>query len=310
MVADYLPEPPDDLAPGVVGTLLDEQADMQDIIATLVDLAQRKVISITEEKTGKLMVARDFTYRYENRHLPVSTFERLLLDSLFDINGEARLSELKNRFYKDLPALKRALYSEVTEHGFFARSPEKVRNQYGCLGVCLLVLAGLAGLGLWTLFGGLTGAAVLPGIGLAATALGLLLLSRFMPRKTDAGAELAARWQAFKRYLRNIDRYSDLEEHKELWDRWLPFAIAFGVDSQYIRKFEAVNAPAPGWYIPDPTLYGPYRRWYYGPGPVGQPLRPAGGGGPRRRRNAGNACRGPGRRRARRRPGRCQPRLG
>ncbi|MCY3993249.1 MAG: DUF2207 domain-containing protein [Caldilineaceae bacterium] len=278
MVADYLPEPPDDLAPGVVGTLLDEQADMQDIIATLVDLAQRKVISITEEKTGKLMVARDFTYRYENRHLPVSTFERLLLDSLFDINGEARLSELKNRFYKDLPALKRALYSEVTEHGFFARSPEKVRNQYGCLGVCLLVLAGLAGLGLWTLFGSLTGAAVLPGIGLAATALGLLLLSRFMPRKTDAGAELAARWQAFKRYLRNIDRYSDLEEQKELWDRWLPFAIAFGVDSQYIRKFETVDAPAPGWYIPDPTLYGPYRRWYYGPGPVGQPLRPAGGG--------------------------------
>ena len=280
MVADYLPEPPDDLAPGVVGTLLDEQADMQDIIATLVDLAQRKVISITEEKTGQFQVARDFIYRYENRKLPVSSFEQLLLDSLFDLRDEVRLSDLKDKFHRELPALKRALYSEVTDQGFFARSPEKVRNQYGCLGVCLLVLAGLAGLGLWTLFSGLTGAAVLPGIGLAATAFGFLLLSRFMPRKTDLGSELAARWQAFKRYLRDIDRYSDLEEQKELWDRWLPYAIAFGVDSQYIRKFEAVDAPAPGWYIPDPTMYGPYRRWYYGPGPVGRPLRPAGGGGP------------------------------
>ena len=84
LVADYLPEPPDDLAPGVVGTLLDEQADMQDIIATLVDLAQRKVISITEEKTDKFQVARDFIYRYENRELPVSSIERLLLDSLFE----------------------------------------------------------------------------------------------------------------------------------------------------------------------------------------------------------------------------------
>ena len=281
MVADYLPEPPDDLAPGVVGTLLDEQADMQDIIATLVDLAQRKVISITEETTGKFGVARDFIYRYENRELPVSAFESRLLAGLFELRGEVRLSSLKDKFHRELPDLKEALYSEVTAQGFFARSPEKVRNQYGCLGVGLLLLAGLAGLGLWTLFSGLTGAAVLPGIGLGATAFGFLLLSRFMPRKTDHGAELAARWQAFKSYLRDIDRYSDLEEQKALWDRWLPYAIAFGVDKQYIRKFEAVDAPAPGWYIPDPTMYGPYRRWYYGPGPVvGRPLRPDGGGTP------------------------------
>ena len=31
------------------------------------------------------------------------------------------------------------------------------------------------------------------------------------------------------------------------------------MDKEYIRKFEKVDAPAPGWYIPDPTLYGPYR---------------------------------------------------
>ena len=209
-----------------------------------------------------------------------------------------------------MPALKSALYDEVTAQGFFARSPEKVRNQYGCLGVCLLALAGLFGVGLMSLFGGLTGAAVLPGIGLGATAFGCLLLSRFMPRKTDEGAELAARWQAFKRYLRDIDRYSDLEEQKELWDRWLPFAIAFGVDSQYIRKFEAVDAPAPGWYIPHPTMYGPYRGWYYGAGHAGRAARPHGGGG----RAAGEALGTPlwasRRRRAWRGPGRCQPRAG
>ena len=38
MVADYLPEPPDELPPGMVGTLIDEMVDMEDIIATLVDL--------------------------------------------------------------------------------------------------------------------------------------------------------------------------------------------------------------------------------------------------------------------------------
>ena len=279
MVADYLPEPPDDLAPGIAGTLLDEQANMRDIIATLVDLAQRKIISITEEKTGKSRSERDFIYRYENRKLPVSYFEQRLLDSLFISRSHVRLTELKHRFHREVPALKRALYSEVTAQKFFARSPEKVRNQYAVLGIILLALAGLAGRGLYLLFGGLTGAAALPGIGLATTALGFLLLSRFMPRKTGRGSQLAARCQAFKNYLSDIDRYSDLEEKKGLWDRWLPYAIAFGVDKQYIRTFEKVNAPAPGWYIPDSKLYGQYRRAYYGSGSPGQSVQLNVGGG-------------------------------
>ena len=125
LVADYLPEPPADLAPGVVGTLLDEQADMQDIIATLVDLAQRKIISITEDKTGDYGVAHDFIYRYENRKLPVSPFEQRLLDSLFELRGAVRLSALKNRFHKELPDLKKALYEEVTREAFLPTVPKK-----------------------------------------------------------------------------------------------------------------------------------------------------------------------------------------
>ena len=35
LVADYLPEPPDTLPPGMAGTLLDETVDMEDVLATL-----------------------------------------------------------------------------------------------------------------------------------------------------------------------------------------------------------------------------------------------------------------------------------
>ncbi|MEI2420444.1 hypothetical protein V6O07_09225, partial [Arthrospira platensis SPKY2] len=116
-----------------------------------------------------------------------------------------------------------------------------------------LIGAGFLGFILMVALIDLTPAAILPGFGLGVTAVGFLILGRYMPRKTDKGAEIAARWQAFRTYLKDIQRYGgDLEQQKAIWDRWLPYAIAFGVDKEYIRQFEAVNAPAPGWYVPRP----------------------------------------------------------
>lgn len=289
MIADYLPEPPDDLPPGVVGTLLDETADMQDILATLVDLARRKAISITEEKKGKFFTSTDFIYRRERDDVPMNAFERLLLDRVFGKKDEVELSDLKNTFYRHLPDLRNALYKEVTDRELFVGNPEKVRNLYAAGGVVALIGAGFLGFILMVALIDLTPAAILPGFGLGVTAVGFLILGRYMPRKTDKGAEIAARWQAFRTYLKDIQRYGgDLEQQKAIWDRWLPYAIAFGVDKEYIRQFEAVNAPAPGWYVPRPDMYGPYRRWYYdtpGTGPVsgggrgpGQGMNIPGGG--------------------------------
>lgn len=284
MVADYLPEPPDELPPGLAGTLLDETVDMQDILATIVDLARRKAISITEDSTDKGWFSEtDFIYRREFDDVPLAPYEAELIKQIFGSRDQVRLSDLKNKFYKKLPIVRDAMYKAAVERGLFPQNPAVIRNFYysaGCIGI---VLAVLVGIGLTLMLAWLTPAAIFPGIGLGIFAIGLVILARAMPRKTDAGSEAAARWKAFKNYLKNIERYSNLEQQKEIWDRWLPYAIAFKVDKDYMRKFAAVNAPAPGWYFPSPTLYGPYRPWYYGgsaPGaPGGDIGSPLGGGG-------------------------------
>jgi uncharacterized membrane protein len=277
-IADYLPEPPDNLPPGLAGTLLDDSADMQDVVATVVDLARRRAISITELKEeGFFRMGTDFIYRRERDDVPLSAFESRLLKDIFGSGDEKRLSKLKNKFYKDIPDIKTAMYDDLIERGYYRSNPETVRSQFGCLGGGVMIGAGLLSVALMVLLIDLTAAAILPGIGFVAIAASLLIAARFMPRKTDAGAEAAARWKAFREYLRNIDKYADIAAQKEIWDRWLPYAIAFGIDKEYIRKFEQINAPAPGWYIPSPSMYGPYHRRYYGPGahPIGLP----GGGG-------------------------------
>ena len=265
MVADYLPEPPDMLPPGMVGTLLDEHADMEDILATLVDLARRKRISITEERSeGFLRSATDYIYRKERDDVELHPYEEQLLRSIFGSKESVRLSDLKNQFYVKLPKIKKSLYQAVVDEGLFPRSPDSTRSMYGVLAMVMIVMAVAGGFALLKIFGELTTISVFPAIGLGATALGMLILSRHMPKKTDEGAEIAARWEAFRNYLKNIDKYSDLEAQKEIWDQWLPYAIAFGFEREYIRRFEQVDAPAPGWYFPSPEEYGPYRRRYYG----------------------------------------------
>ena len=265
MVADYLPEPPDPLAPGIAGVLLDESADMQDVIATLVDLARRKAISITEvAEKGFFRTGTDFIYRRERDDVVLAPHEEKLLTGLFGRKEEVKLSDLKEKFYDKLPGIKESMYRAAVDEGLFPRSPNTTRSIYYFLGVAGIIGSVLVAVVLSAAFGDLTGAAILPGVGLGVTALGMILLARHMPRKTDRGSETAARWQAFKNYLQNIDKYSDIQAQRAIWDQWLPYAIAFGIDKQYIRKFEGVDAPAPGWYIPNPTLYGPYRRRYYG----------------------------------------------
>jgi hypothetical protein len=213
----------------------------------------------------------DFIYRREVEDVPISPFERQLMTDIFGSGHEKKLSKLKNHFYKDIPGIKSAMYDDLVARGYYRTNPEAVRTKFGCIGGAAMIVAGLLAVLLIFLFIDLSFAAICPGIGLFGIAVSMLVAARYMPRKTDAGAEAAARWKAFKEYLRNIDKYADVEAQKEIWDRWLPYAIAFGIDKDYIRKFEGVNAPAPGWYIPSPTMYGPYRRWYYGPS-SGQPM--------------------------------------
>ena len=48
--AKYVSEPPSDLSPGLVGALIDEKVDTKEVIATIVDLARRGYLEITDTK--------------------------------------------------------------------------------------------------------------------------------------------------------------------------------------------------------------------------------------------------------------------
>ncbi|HEY8597425.1 MAG TPA: DUF2207 domain-containing protein, partial [Thermomicrobiales bacterium] len=252
LVADYLREPPSDISPGIAGTLIDEQANLHDVLATFADLGRKGVIHIEEVQTpGMFGVGggHDFVVDRLDANVPLSSFEQTLLDTIFiDGSTQVKLSEVKANLIASMPRFGEQLYAEVVALGYFSVSPEKTRRRYRSFGIALIGLAAFAWLALLCTVGTMAGGLTFAAFPLGIVGLALIGLSRAMPAKTEKGAEEAAKWNAFKRYLENLEKYDKLEEAKGIFERYLPYATAFGLDKSFIQKFATVNTPAPRWY--------------------------------------------------------------
>ncbi len=276
LVADYLAAPPSNLPAAVVGTLIDERADMQDIVASIVDLARRGIIKITETQEQHffgLSTSRDFVYELLGSTQDLRRYEQTLLHSLFGNARQVNLSSLREKFYAVIPAIKDQMYDEVVKEGFFGESPQSTRRRYVVLGVFGLLLVGVLLVGVLATVGSFAAGLVCIPAGLVVLPLGLFAVASAMPKRTPKGALENAKWQAFRKYLANIEKYGNLQEAKDKFEQCLPYAIVFGLEHSWVKKFAEIGTPAPGWYIPYPPV---------GEEPYGRPAqhRPIGSAGP------------------------------
>jgi uncharacterized membrane protein len=248
-VPDHLAKPPDDTRPAVVGTLIDETAHMHDILSTLVDLARRGYLTMTETE-------RNENYEFARTDKPVTglrPFEEKMITGIFSGHSTRDLEDLRYKFASRLPAIRNALYKELEEQDFVRKSPEDVRNRYGCFAIALFVIAVAAFFLIPGFISDSLSTFFCPSAALVVTAVVLFIVGRYMPRKTKKGAQAAAYWLAFKNYLKEIEQYTDLEEATDIFEEYLPYAVAFGLERSWIRKFSTVRGTyIPPWYIPYP----------------------------------------------------------
>lgn len=255
-VPEYLSEPPETTPPAVVGTLLDEQADLRDVIATLVDLARRGYLVMEESQQEGLFGigrSRSFTFkRTDQAWANLRRFEQRLLQTLFSGNRmERSLDSLKNTFYAVIPQLQNDLYEAVVQDGFFTAKPSTTRGLWSGLGTVMFVVALVAGFAGFSVIEDISPAILCVPAAFAFIGFAAMIVGQHMPAKTRAGAEAAAKWRAFREYLENIEKYGDIEAAAECFDDYLPLAIAFGIDRSWVRRFSALNSvPIPAWYYP------------------------------------------------------------
>ncbi|MEK7495489.1 MAG: DUF2207 domain-containing protein [Patescibacteria group bacterium] len=209
------------LTPGEVGTLGDETVDMKDISATIVDLARRGYFIIDEKKKGDFYFIKGKKYGNNGGLL---SFEKKLLSGIFNTGDD--IVKLKG---KDLSwtvsDVKNKLYELVVEDKIFDKNPQTTRTKY-------YVVAGLA---LFT--------------GNFFLAIVAFLFGRAMPRKTVFGVEAKNIAFSLKNFLTSQKRQLEFQADKQMmFEKLLPFAVAFGVEKIWAKRFESLNITQPNWY--------------------------------------------------------------
>jgi uncharacterized membrane protein YgcG len=247
--------PPEGMSPAEAGTLVDEAAAMRDITATIVDLAVRGYIVIEEkEKSGMMGLLHNKEYVFHLKKgvkewASLKPHELVLLAGIFS-NGllpDVELSSLQNEFYTKLPGIKNGIFEELMHHGYFQHRPDYVRSTFVGGG---LVLGGLFFF-LGNALANKMGMAPAPFFVAAILSAGIIVgFGWIMSARTADGAKALASVLGFEDFLTHVeaDHMDRISQTPETFEKFLPYAMALGVEKKWVGAFQNIYTQPPSWY--------------------------------------------------------------
>ncbi|WP_235523398.1 DUF2207 domain-containing protein [Cellulomonas sp. Root485] len=249
-------QPPEGVRPGEVGTLVDEKADPVDVTATLVDLAVRGWLRIEEvPRSNPKKKAKDWTLvQLKNKDGSLLPYEDELLASIFASSTTVKLSDLKTTFAASMAKVQDGLYDHVTESGWFRANPKSVRTAWHATGIVLVVVGAILTFFAFAAGASVAGIALVP-LAIAAVGVVVTILGNAAPARTADGTAVLAQSLGFRRYLATAEANQlRFEEGEDIFSRYLPYAIVFGLADRWARVFAELAAQGrafeqPSWYV-------------------------------------------------------------
>lgn len=236
-------ESPDGITPVQVGTLHDFNIDNRDISAELIFLAVNGYVKLERiEKTGLFGSVDYKLIQTTKAQDTLAPFQKLLLNAYFPGNvSEILLSSLKKTITQGtFTAFKSSIMDSLIAKDYFKHSPTTTRAKYIGIGVAIGFL------GFYLLSGAAT-------VSMIITALIICGFGYFMPSRTKLGAEALEKVNGLKWYIevaeqKRIEFHDAPEKTPQHFQKLLPFAMAFGLETKWAQYFKDVNIPQPDWY--------------------------------------------------------------
>ncbi|WP_394613715.1 DUF2207 domain-containing protein [Lentzea sp. JNUCC 0626] len=219
---------PDGVLPGQVGTVVDEHVDVVDVTATVIDLAVRNYLWITETDGHDWQIVRR-----NPLDASLSGYERAVAEALLPPNVEAvSVAELRGKQI-NLAAVRDKLYEDVVEKRWFVRRPDAERTKFWWAGIALAATGVVA-----TVVLALTVGNALFGLAVAVGGVALALGARSMPARTKRGSELLEHVRGLRGYLHGVTPDDVPEADRELvFSRSLPYAVVLGETERWLTTF-------------------------------------------------------------------------
>lgn len=209
------------LSPAETGTLIDERVNIKELAALIVHLAQRGHLKIVEKKKKEFDLVKHDQFDKTDKLL---SFEKHFLTKLFKDKAHVSLKN-STTLISIVNSTTDEMYEQTVSDGFFPEHPDKVRKKY-------MIIAGVA--------------AFTFNIFLAITAA---VFGRIMPRKTLDGVHASNLAKSLKNFLVSQERQLTFQAEKQvMFEKLLPYAIAFGVEKKWAERFKDLKLKDVDWY--------------------------------------------------------------
>jgi uncharacterized membrane protein len=241
--------PPDKMGPAEAGTLVMDRVEPRDITSVLVDLAVRGYIKIVEvDHKGLLFSHKDYELHLLKEQAQwgeLTDYERTLLQQVFSGGSMTHISELRNRFYTAVPLLKTQIMSALKRKGMYTLDPDSAAGLW-VVGAILVAApyAALQWLGIADFFSGVTSAIV----AIAAALLIVFLFGRELTAKSLLGAKTRVEVLGFEEFMNRVDADRLKRMPPDTFEKFLPYAMALGVEHRWAKAFDGIVQNPPSWY--------------------------------------------------------------
>ncbi len=230
--------PPEGLTAAHVGSYVDQVSNTRDIVSCIPYWASEGYLKMDYSENDTLLT--------KTRDLPIDfpSYEHLLFNELFKDGDIRRISSLKEKFYTTLHQSKSLLTKEVHDQGYYKESYIYWFKTWRIVifPFSMFVLAGV------TFF-------VLQQIpmGIAFVVLGVVGLLFGLGKKplSEYGKEVKYKLDGLKKFLEEVpvSEIESLVKHDPAYfEKMLPYAVAFGIEKNFIPKFVTAMNHMPTWY--------------------------------------------------------------
>ena len=244
-------EPPPGMSPAEAGALIDDSIHPRDITSTIVDLAVRGYVKIEETVDTSLLIFHSKDYVF---HLvkPITEWQALaphewvMLENIFAGGQQTPLSSLKNRFYTAIPVIKQDIKAVLKNKGMYSLDPDSA-NAYS-IGA-LIVIAAPFLISQFTGFKPVFNSVVLLiGCGIISAII-WWLFAREMSAKTVQGGRTRVAVLGFQEFMNRVDADRLKRMPPDTFEKYLPYAMALGVEHHWAQAFAGIIQNPPSWYV-------------------------------------------------------------